>query len=208
MRVSPGPSTRTCPPVNAAISEFVVPKSIPTISSLIFFPRRRTRNFHLRRSKQFSIPFVAAAVHLDHRAFGNGARFLAIDGVHPPRIERLPLTRNLARIEFLQRLVQPLESQLVPFFQCGERRAGGVVPRPRLIRPREDACAPSSLDGLRDTPLRWPAPSPGRAPAGRADRSGRPALPCGRAARFHAPAGRARVPPSGSPASPASRSIP
>ena len=77
MRVSPGPSTRTWPPVNAAISEFVVPKSMPTISSLIFFlPCRRARNFHLRRPKHFSIPFVTAAVNLDHRAFGNGARFL------------------------------------------------------------------------------------------------------------------------------------
>ena len=37
MRVSPGPSTRTWPPVNAAISEFVVPKSIPAIRSLILF---------------------------------------------------------------------------------------------------------------------------------------------------------------------------
>src|SRR5438034_2919096 len=115
MRVSPGPSTRTWPPVNAAISELVVPKSIPTIRSLIFFSRRRTRNLHLRRSKHFSIPFVTTAVNLDHGSFGNGARFLAIDGVHPPRIERLPLTGNLARVEFLKRLIQSIEAQLVPF---------------------------------------------------------------------------------------------
>src|SRR5580693_1632383 len=105
MRVSPGPSTRTCPPVNAAISEFVVPKSIPTIKSLIFFSRRRTRNLHLRRPEHFSIPFVTTTVDLDHRAIGNGARFQALDGVHPPRIERLALTRNFARVEFLQRLI-------------------------------------------------------------------------------------------------------
>ena len=127
MRVSPGPSTRTWPPLNAAISEFVVPKSIPAIRSLIFFSRRRTRNLHLRRSKQFSIPFVTAAVNLDHRAFGNGARFLAIDGVHPPRIERLPFTGNFARVEFLQGLIQSLESQLVPFLQGCQRCVGGIV---------------------------------------------------------------------------------
>src|ERR1035438_3622804 len=105
MRESPGPSTRTWPRVNAAISELVVPKSIPTISSLIFSSRRRTRNLHLRRSKHLSVPFVTAAVNLDHRAFGNGARFLAVDGVHPPRVKRLPGTRNFTRVEFRQCLI-------------------------------------------------------------------------------------------------------
>src|SRR5204862_6974876 len=104
MRVSAGPSTRTWPRVNAAISEFVVPKSIPTIRSLIFFSCRRARNLHLRRSKHFSIPFVTTSINLDHRPLGNGARFLAIDGVHSPRIEHKPLTGNFAGVELLQRL--------------------------------------------------------------------------------------------------------
>src|SRR2546428_2933051 len=160
MRVSPGPSTRTWPPVKAAISEFVVPKSIPAIRSLIFFSRRRTRNLHLRRSKHFSIPFVTTAVNLDHRAFGKVARFLAIDGVHPPRIKRLPCARNFARVEFFQRLIQAIESQLVPFLQGRQCCAGGI-----LACPREEARAPAWPGGLHDLrfacPHRFPtAPQP------------------------------------------------
>src|SRR2546426_1069236 len=144
MRVSPGPSTRTWPPVNAAISEFVVPKSIPTISSLIDFLRRRAGDLHLRRPKHFSVPFVTAAVNLDHRAFGHGARFLAIDGVHSPRIERLALTPNWTRLEFLQGLIQALESHLVPFLQGWQHGIRGAV-----VWRREQSRGPASRGGLR-----------------------------------------------------------
>src|SRR5947207_13888850 len=106
MRVSPGPRTRTCPSVNTAISEFVVPKSIPAINSLIVFSCRLcARYLHLGRTEYLAIPFVAASVHLDHRAFGNGVRFFALDGVHSPRIEEPPFTADLSRIEFFQSLI-------------------------------------------------------------------------------------------------------
>src|SRR5690242_13867083 len=99
MRASPGPKTRTCPPLMAAISEFVVPRSIPTISSLIaFFRRPRAGHLHLRRTKHFAIPFIAAAVDFDHRARGEITRFFTVDRVHAPRIEHLAVATDLARV--------------------------------------------------------------------------------------------------------------
>src|SRR5437667_7868443 len=132
MRVSPGPITRTCPSTNTAISEFVVPKSIPAIRSLIFFSCRPSAgHLHLRGAEHFSIPFVAASVDFEYGAVGNRGRFLPVDRVHPPGIERLAFAANLAHIEIPERLIQALESQFVPFRQRIERAGHRILPRLR-----------------------------------------------------------------------------
>src|SRR3989442_10614440 len=101
MRVSPGPSTRTWPSLNTAISEFVVPKSIPAIRSLIFFScRRRAGHLHLRGAEYFSVPFVSAAVDFEHGARGNRVRIFFFDRVHPPGIEGLSHAADLPGVEF------------------------------------------------------------------------------------------------------------
>src|ERR1700730_13576680 len=139
MRLSPGPSTRTCPSTNAAISEFVVPKSIPTMRSLMSWPRcRGARDLHLRRAKHLSTPLVPDAVYLENRTVGNDARFFLVDRVHPPGIERLSIAADRPGVELVERLVETLETELIPFCQRGQRLDVRV-----LARLREGACDPA-----------------------------------------------------------------
>src|SRR3984957_10100591 len=134
IRWSPGPSTPTRPSTNAATSEFVVPKSIPTIRSFIFLLRRslteaapslrvkwRTGYFHLRWTKYLVIPFVTASVDFEHGAGRNRCRFLALDCVHAAWIQTLAPTPDFPRIEVIERLIQTLDAQFVTPDQSAQR---------------------------------------------------------------------------------------
>src|ERR1700688_107274 len=120
IRWSPGPSTRTRPSTNAATSEFVVPKSIPTIMSFISLSGRlllrlrgRTGNLYLRRTKYLAVPFVTAPVDFKHGTAWDRGRFLAVDGVHPARIKGFALAPDFPRIELVERLIEAFQSELV-----------------------------------------------------------------------------------------------
>src|ERR1035438_2921521 len=87
-----GPSTRTRPSTNAATSELVVPRSIPTTRSLITrnapWPPRHP---DLRRAEQLAIPFVTHPIHGHYGSLVGLFGLFHIHGVHPPRIELAPL---------------------------------------------------------------------------------------------------------------------
>src|SRR5450432_1727863 len=98
-----GPRTRTRPSTNAATSELVVPRSIPTTGSLNAHPVPRPPGHpDLRRPEQFAIPFVAHTVHGEHRSLSGPVRLLDIDGVHAPRIELPPLALDGLNLKLKQ----------------------------------------------------------------------------------------------------------
>src|SRR5450432_1136593 len=113
-----GPRTRTWPSTNAATSELVVPRSIPTTGSLNAHPVPRPPGHpHLRRPEQFAIPFVAHTVHRKHGSLRGPVRLLHINGVHTPRIERLPLALDGLNLKLKKQIVQMAQAQAVAILQ-------------------------------------------------------------------------------------------
>src|SRR6266849_5928665 len=101
-------STWTLPSTSAATSEFVVPRSIPTITSAMGFSRCRmliAGDPNLGKTKHPAIGGVARAEHIEHRprCGRRGGRHL--HRPHHPRVERLAERWDLVNVEPLERVV-------------------------------------------------------------------------------------------------------
>src|SRR5213593_2005577 len=136
----PAASTWTLPSTSAATSEFVVPRSIPTITSAIRPSRRRgiAGDLDLGKTEHPAIGRVARAEHLEHgpRWRRGGGRHL--HRPHHPRVERLAQAGDLVDVEPPQRVVEPVEREPVALDQ---RRQHGTLPEagPEPAKPAEPA---------------------------------------------------------------------
>src|SRR6266571_6458152 len=136
----PAASTWTLPSTSAATSEFVVPRSIPTITSAIRPSCRRgiAGDLDLGKTEHPAIGGVARAEHLEHgpRWRRGGGRHL--HRPHHPRVERLAQAGDLVDVEPPQRVVEPVEREPVALDQ---RRQHGTLPEagPEPAKPAEPA---------------------------------------------------------------------
>src|SRR6266545_5862360 len=88
----PAASTRTLPSASTATSEFVVPRSIPTITSLMSLSRRRaiTRgDLDVSEAEHPAVCRVARALDLEDRPRQCRGRRGHLDRPHDARVERL-----------------------------------------------------------------------------------------------------------------------
>src|SRR6516165_5672781 len=117
--MSPGPSTRTFPSTYAATSEFVVPKSIPIIVSLIccHLPRA-PRHPDLRRAVHRAVPLITRTVDRHHGPLLRVESFLHIHRAHQPRIERFAFALDWPDSKPRQQIVQRLQAQPVTLVHC------------------------------------------------------------------------------------------
>src|SRR6266849_5560861 len=112
-------STWTLPSTSAATSEFVVPRSIPTITSAMGFSRCRliTGDLDLGESEHPPIGGVARAEHLEHRSRWCRGGGRDRHRPHHPRVERFAQGWDLVDVEPLERVVYPLELEAVALEQ-------------------------------------------------------------------------------------------
>src|SRR5262245_44558524 len=139
------PSTvRTCtlPSTSAATSEFVVPRSMPTITSAIGASsvwRRGARDPDLGEAEHPAIGEVARAEHLEDRPRGRCRRVRHVHGAHYFRVEGLALGRDLVHVEPPQRVVEPVEGQAVAL---DERLQHGALPEASAEPAKTSELAP------------------------------------------------------------------
>src|SRR5205807_1264461 len=112
-----GPRTRTRPSTYAAISELVVPRSMPTIRSLITVLRESPRHHYLRRTIHLAIPFVTCPVDLENHSIRDRVRLFHGYGIHASRIKEFSLALNWPDQKFSQEIVQRLQRKFLAFFQ-------------------------------------------------------------------------------------------
>src|SRR5262245_31960544 len=151
---SPSPaSTRTLPSTSADTSEFVVPRSIPTMTSAMQSSRRRrliAGDLHLGKPEHPTISRVAGAEHFEHRPRRDAGRGHHLQRPHRPRIEWLALSGDLVDVEPPERIVEPLQSEPVALDEGLEDGAlAESAPQPgearqapaRLLEPAREAVA-------------------------------------------------------------------
>src|SRR4029453_18228922 len=105
-------STWTLPSTSAATSEFVVPRSMPTITSAIGAScvwRRSAGDLDLGTAEHPAIGEVARPEHLEDRPRGRRRRVRHVHGAHHPRVEGLALGRDLVHVGPPPRVVEPVE---------------------------------------------------------------------------------------------------
>src|SRR5271157_2773223 len=120
----PKPRTCTWPSTKVATSEFVVPRSMPTIRSLILALSLLLCSlpwgagyFDLSRTINFTFPLVTAAVNVNYRPLGHRVGLFQFHRGQPVRIENMSLTKNWTEMVILQRLIEAVQGEGIAFLQ-------------------------------------------------------------------------------------------
>src|SRR5262245_49925751 len=114
-RSSPRASTRGRPSSTMATSEFVVPRSIPTVLLIL-------SDYYLSVSQNFAVERVASPLFADDCPRRNIAARFGRDGAVARWVERLPFGFDLADARALQNYLQSLVKQFLAVEPLAERR--------------------------------------------------------------------------------------
>src|SRR5258707_15826541 len=120
-----GPRTRTWPSTKVATSEFVVPRSMPSIRSLIsdslllscLLPAGAAGYFDLSRTINFPLPLITGAINTYYRSLEDRVGLCQFHRGHPVGIECLTLTKNWIEMIVLQRLIEAVQGEGVTFLE-------------------------------------------------------------------------------------------
>src|SRR5258708_7376358 len=118
------PRTCTWSSTKVATSEFVVPRSMPTIRSLIsdslllscLLPAG-AGYFDLSRTINFTLPLITGAINTYYRSLEYRVALFKFHRGHPVGIECLTLTKNWIEVIVLQRLIEAVQGEGVTFLQ-------------------------------------------------------------------------------------------